>query len=64
MVCPLSLTQPRTSTPRVSTRMLAPMASLVSTLSVVFSSQLRYVKAAGLEVRAAAVGEKPGHGLG
>ena len=41
-----------TSVPRASTRMLAPIASLTSTLSVPFSSQLRAVKAYGLLVNA------------
>ena len=41
-----------TSLPRASTRMFEPSASLTSTVSVLLSSQLRYVKAVGLEVNA------------
>jgi len=41
-----------TSVPRASTRMLAPIASLTSMLSVGFSSQLRAVNAYGLLVSA------------
>mmetsp|Transcript_29180 Transcript_29180/g.74461 ORF Transcript_29180/g.74461 Transcript_29180/m.74461 type:complete len:445 (+) Transcript_29180:1810-3144(+) len=41
-----------TSVPRLSTLMLAPSASLTSTLSVLLSSQLRAVNAYGLDVSA------------